>query len=68
VFKAGPTGDISFLRQRFKDDEFHSFAVENINAAGALLFGRVTYPGMKNRPASSRSCPRSTSSSATSTM
>jgi dihydrofolate reductase len=39
----GPNGDISFLRQRFKDDEFHSFAVENINAAGALLFGRVTY-------------------------
>ena len=43
---AGPTGDISFLRQRFKDDEFHSFAVENISAAGALLFGRVTYDVM----------------------
>jgi len=43
---AGPNGDINFLRQRFKDDEFHSFAVENINAAGALLFGRVTYEVM----------------------
>ncbi len=43
---AAPNGDISFLRQRFKDDEFHSFAVENINAAGALLFGRVTYEVM----------------------
>ena len=43
---AGPKGDINFLQQRFKDDEFHSFAVENINAAGALLFGRVTYEVM----------------------
>jgi dihydrofolate reductase len=43
---AGPNGDINFLRQRFKDDEFHSFAVENINAAGTLLFGRVTYEVM----------------------
>lgn len=43
---AGPAGDIGFLRQRFKDDEFHSFAVENIKAAGALLFGRTTYEVM----------------------
>jgi dihydrofolate reductase len=46
---AGLNGDINFLRQRFKDDEFHSFAVENINAAGALLFGRVTYRGVPTR-------------------
>lgn len=45
---ATPNGDISFLRQRFKDHEFHSFAVENINAAGTLLFGRVTYEVMVN--------------------
>jgi dihydrofolate reductase len=45
---AAPNGDISFLRQRFKDDEFHSFAVENINAAGSLVFGRVTYEVMVN--------------------
>jgi len=30
-----PNGDISFLRKGFQDEEFHSFAVENINAAGA---------------------------------
>jgi dihydrofolate reductase len=45
---AAPDGDISFLHQRFKDDEFHSFAEENINAAGGLLFGRVTYEVMVN--------------------
>jgi dihydrofolate reductase len=45
---AAANGDISFLRQRFKDDEFHSFAVENIKAAGTLLFGRVTYEVMVN--------------------
>ena len=42
----GPDGDIDFLYQRFKNEEFHSFAVENIQAAGALLFGRVTYEVM----------------------
>jgi len=43
---AGRDGDINFLRQRLRDDEFYSFAVENINAAGAFLFGRVTYEVM----------------------
>ncbi|MFZ0211620.1 MAG: dihydrofolate reductase family protein [Candidatus Acidiferrales bacterium] len=38
-----PNGDMSFFHNRFKDDEFYSFAVDNIKAAGALLFGRVTY-------------------------
>ena len=39
---AGPNGDINFLRQRFKDDEFHSFAVENIMLPG--LFYLVASP------------------------
>lgn len=42
-FFARPSGEIDFLHQRFKDDEFYAFAVENINSASALLFGRITY-------------------------
>ncbi len=40
---AGLGGDIDFLHQRFMGDEFHSFALENIKAASAVWFGRVTY-------------------------
>ena len=40
---SGPNGDMSFFHNRFKDDEFYAFAMDNIKAAGALLFGRVTY-------------------------
>ncbi|MGB6484644.1 MAG: dihydrofolate reductase family protein [Candidatus Acidiferrales bacterium] len=39
----GPNGDMSFFHNRFRDDEFHAFAVDNIKAAGGLLFGRITY-------------------------
>ena len=43
---SGLNGDIGFFHNRFKDDEFHAFAVDNIRAAGALLFGRITYEVM----------------------
>ncbi|HTS12261.1 MAG TPA: dihydrofolate reductase family protein [Candidatus Limnocylindrales bacterium] len=39
----GPAGDITFFGAGMKDSEFHTFAEENICAADALLFGRVTY-------------------------
>jgi dihydrofolate reductase len=38
-----PTGDFSFFGPSYQDQEFHAFAEENICAADALLFGRVTY-------------------------
>jgi dihydrofolate reductase len=40
---SGPNGDMSFFHNRFRDEEFYAFAVDNIKAADTLLFGRVTY-------------------------
>lgn len=40
---AGLNGDISWFRDDVRDAEFNEFAIENINLAGTLLFGRVTY-------------------------
>ncbi len=42
-FFEGPDHDISWHRV---DEEFNEFAWEQINAAGAILFGRVTYEMM----------------------
>ena len=39
-FVAGPRGEIDWHRV---DEEFNEFAVDQLNTAGALLFGRVTY-------------------------
>jgi hypothetical protein len=30
---SGPNGDMSFFHNRFRDDEFHAFAVDNIKEA-----------------------------------
>jgi hypothetical protein len=32
------------------DEDLHRHAVENLNQADALLFGRVTYPGSTEAP------------------
>jgi dihydrofolate reductase len=39
-FFEGPGGDITW---HHVDDEFNEFAVEQLRAAGGLIFGRVTY-------------------------
>ncbi len=39
-FFAGPNGDISW---HYVDKEFNDFAVQQLDEAGTLLFGRVTY-------------------------
>jgi dihydrofolate reductase len=39
-FFAGPNGEIDWHRV---DDEFNVFAIEQLNTAGGLIFGRVTY-------------------------
>jgi dihydrofolate reductase len=44
----GANGDMSFFHYRFRDDEFHAFAVDNIKEADGLLFGRTTYEIMVN--------------------
>jgi dihydrofolate reductase len=45
---SGPNGEMSFFHNRFRDDEFHAFAVDNIKEADGLLFGRTTYELMVN--------------------
>jgi dihydrofolate reductase len=42
-FFAGPNGEIDW---HDVDEEFNAFAVEQLEAVGTLLFGRVTYEGM----------------------
>jgi dihydrofolate reductase len=39
-FVAGPSGDIDWHRV---DEEFNQFAIAQLDAAGGLIFGRVTY-------------------------
>jgi dihydrofolate reductase len=39
----GPNGEFDFW---VTDDEFNTFAVEQLDEADTLLFGRVTYEGM----------------------
>lgn len=40
---AGPGGEIDW---HHVDEEFNEFAIAQLNSAGGLLFGRVTYQGM----------------------
>ncbi len=40
---SGPNGEIDW---HHVDDEFNEFAIEQLNSAGGLIFGRVTYQGM----------------------
>jgi len=42
-FFAGPGGEIDW---HHVDEEFNEFAIAQLNSAGGLLFGRVTYQGM----------------------
>jgi dihydrofolate reductase len=42
-FFAGPDGEIDW---HHVDEEFNEFAIAQLNSAGGLLFGRVTYQGM----------------------
>jgi dihydrofolate reductase len=42
-FFAGPDGDISWHQV---DEEFNAFAIDQLQTAGGLLFGRVTYQMM----------------------
>jgi len=42
-FFGGPGGEIDWHRV---DEEFNEFAIAQLNSAGGLLFGRVTYQGM----------------------
>jgi dihydrofolate reductase len=42
----GPNGDMSFFHNRWGDEEFHAFAVDNSKEADALLFGRTTHEVM----------------------
>lgn len=44
-FIAGPDGNIDWHRV---DDEFNDFAIEQLNEAGGLIFGRVTYQLMES--------------------
>ncbi len=42
-FFAGPNGELDWP---LVDEEFNEYALETLNSADALLFGRVTYQGM----------------------
>jgi dihydrofolate reductase len=44
-FFAGPNGEIDWHRV---DDEFNTFAIEQMNTADGLIFGRVTYQMMES--------------------
>lgn len=44
-FVAGPDGNIDWHRV---DEEFNDFAIEQLNSAGCLIFGRVTYQLMES--------------------
>src|SRR5689334_15159403 len=42
-FFAGPNGELDW---HVVDEEFNEFAIDQLNAMDALIFGRVTYEGM----------------------
>ena len=42
-FFSGPNGEIDWHNV---DEEFNEFAIDQLNSAGGLIFGRVTYQGM----------------------
>ncbi len=42
-FFSGPNGEIDWHNV---DEEFNEFAIDQLNTAGGLIFGRVTYLGM----------------------
>lgn len=42
-FFAGPGGDISWHQV---DEEFNAFAIQQLNSADGLIFGRITYQMM----------------------
>jgi len=44
-YLAGPGGDLSW---HVISDEFHSYAVDTMSAAGSLIFGRITYQVMES--------------------